>query len=227
MTEKELEKKQSSEPTPERVEEERRDLERTWAEPKGLIGWLSNTNHKSIGLRMIVSAFIFFVLAGILALVMRVQLMYPENHVLGPDMYNQFFTTHGSAMMFLFAVPVMEGMAIYLVPLMIGTRNLAFPRLNALGFYVYLIGGILLFVGLLLNIGPDAGWFSYVPLSGPEFSPGQSRGPLVADGQPDGDLGTHREQPNTIVTVFKFRAPQNVAEPDTAVRVGVGDHDVS
>src|SRR5438045_8369979 len=119
MTERELEKKQSSHPTPERVEEERRDLERTWSEPSGLIGWLSNTNHKSVGLRMIVTAFIFFVLAGMLAVMMRLQLMYPENHVLGPDMYNQFFTTHGSAMMFLFAVPVMEGMGIYLIPLMI------------------------------------------------------------------------------------------------------------
>ncbi len=165
--------KQSSEITPETIELERRELEKTWAEPSGIVGSLSNTNHKTIGLRIIFTAFIFFLLGGILALLMRLQLMQPENGILGPDLYNQFFTTHGTTMMFLFAVPVMEGMGIYLVPLMVGTRNVAFPRLNAFGYYVYLIGGILLYVGLFLNIGPDAGWFAYVPLSGPEFAPGK------------------------------------------------------
>ncbi len=165
--------KQSSEITPETIELERRELEKTWAEPSGIVGSLSNTNHKTIGLRIIFTAFIFFLLGGILALLMRLQLMQPENGILGPDLYNQFFITHGTTMMFLFAVPVMEGMGIYLVPLMVGTRNVAFPRLNAFGYYVYLIGGILLYVGLFLNIGPDAGWFAYVPLSGPEFAPGK------------------------------------------------------
>src|SRR5205807_10537632 len=96
-----------------------------------------------------------------------------ENHFIGPDVYNQLFSTHGTTMMFLFAVPVMEGMGLYLVPLMVGTRNVSFPRLNAFGYFIYLFGGILLYVGLILNIGPDAGWFSYVPLSGPQFSAGK------------------------------------------------------
>src|SRR4051794_20080606 len=139
-------------------------LERLYAPPRGLIGWLASTNHKEIGLRYIVTAFTFFILAGILALLMRIQLAFPENHFIGPDRYNQFFTVHGTTMMFLFAVPVMEGMAIYFVPLMVGTRNVAFPRLNAFGYFIYLLGGILLYVGLLLNMGPDTGWFSYVPL---------------------------------------------------------------
>src|SRR5690348_840857 len=169
-----LETIQSSNPTAEDLERERNELEESWKQPKGgLIAWLSNTDHKTIALRNIVAAFVFFTLGGILALFMRLQLARPNGQVLGPDQYNQFFTTHGSTMMFLFAVPVMEAMALYLVPLMVGTRSVPFPRLNAYGFYVYLIGGILLYVGLVLNIGPDAGWFAYVPLSGPEYGVGK------------------------------------------------------
>src|SRR4051794_335248 len=88
-------------------------LERVWTRAPGLIGWLCSTNHKEIGMRYIVTAFLFFGLAGILALVMRVQLAFPELHLVGPDLYNQIFTVHGSTMMFLFAVPVMEGIGIY------------------------------------------------------------------------------------------------------------------
>src|SRR5438309_11310526 len=120
MTEKELNEKQSSTLTAERIEEERLALERIWTDKPGIIGWLSTTDHKRVGFRMIFTAFCFFAFAGVLAFMMRLQLMTPNNHVLGPDLYNQFFTTHGSMMMFLFAVPVMEGMGIYFVPLMIG-----------------------------------------------------------------------------------------------------------
>jgi cytochrome c oxidase subunit I+III len=148
-------------------------LERVWSRPKGLLGWLVTTNHKDIGKRYIVTAFIFFLCGGLLAALMRLQLMKPENSFLGPDLYNQFFTVHGTTMMFLFAVPIMEGMGIYLVPLMLGTRNVPFPRMNTFGYYIYLLGGILLFVSLFLNVGPDAGWFAYVPLSGPQYSPGK------------------------------------------------------
>jgi cytochrome c oxidase subunit 1 len=148
-------------------------LEKTWSRKRGIIGWLSSTNHKDIALRYIVTAFVFFVLAGILALLMRTQLIRAENHFIGPDLYNQLFTVHGTTMMFLFAVPIMEAFGIYLVPLMVGTRNVAFPRLNAFGYYIFLAGGLQLWIPLLLNMGPDAGWFSYVPLSGPQFSPGK------------------------------------------------------
>jgi cytochrome c oxidase subunit I+III len=153
--------------------EEREELEFVWDRAHGLLGWLAITNHKCIGLRYIVTAGVFFALAGVLAFLMRLQLSLPENHFLGPDRYNQFFTVHGASMMFLFAVPVMEGMAIYLVPLMIGTRNVAFPRLNAFGYYAYLWGGVLLYAGLFLNIGADAGWFAYPPLSGPDYGIGK------------------------------------------------------
>src|SRR5829696_3310816 len=168
-----LDKKQSDHLSPENLERERLELEETWAKPRGVIGWLSNTDHKAVSMRNIVSAFIFFSFGGVLALLMRLQLARPEGQVLGPDLYNQFFTTHGTAMMFLFAVPVMQAMGLYLVPLMIGTRNLPFPRMNLYGYYVYLFAGLLLFGGLLLNIGPDAGWFAYVPLSGPKYGTGK------------------------------------------------------
>ena len=152
--------------------EEHLVLERTWRRPRGFLGWLTTTDHKEIGLRYIKTAFGFFILAGILALHMRVQLAVPRNTFLTNDIYNQFFTTHGTAMMFLFAVPVMEGFGIYLVPLMIGTRNIAFPRLLNFSYYLYAIAGIALFLGLALNMGPDMGWFAYVPLSGPQYAPG-------------------------------------------------------
>src|SRR5947208_15584190 len=147
-------------------------LEQTWSRKPGFLGWLASTNHKDIGLRFIVTAFIFFLFGGVLAVLMRLQLALPGNTLIGPDLYNQLFTTHGTTMMFLFAVPVMEGMGLYLVPLMVGTRNVAFPRLMTFGYYVYLFAGILLFGSLISNMGPDMGWFSYTPLAGPNYAPG-------------------------------------------------------
>jgi len=106
-------------------------LAATWKTPAGFWGALATVDHKIIGRRYIVTAFVFLALGGILAIVMRLQLAQPEAWLIGPDRYNQIFTVHGTNMMFLFAVPVMEAMAVYLVPLMVGTRNIAFPRLNA------------------------------------------------------------------------------------------------
>src|SRR5438067_4411526 len=146
-------------------ERERQDLERSWWNPGGILGWLSYTTHQAIGMRYIVTAFIFLLAGGVEALLMRIQLAQPNNTFLGPDRYNQMFTTHGTTMMFLFAVPMMEGMAIYLVPLMLGTRNVAFPRLNAFGYWMYLGGCLFLYWGVFTNAAPDAGWFAYPPLS--------------------------------------------------------------
>ena len=201
-----LDKKQSPDLSPENLERERVELEETWRQPSGVIGWLSNTDHKTVALRNIVSAFIFFAFGGILALFMRLQLARPDGQVLGPDLYNQFFTTHGSSMMFLFAVPVMEAMGLYLVPLMVGTRSVPFPRLNAYGYFVYLIAGILLYVGLILNIGPDAGWFAYVPLSGPEFGTGK-RVDLWSQMVSLTEIAALVGAAQIIVCVFKQRAP--------------------
>lgn len=148
-------------------------LDRVWRPQPGLIGWLSVTNHQQIGMRYICTAFIFLLIGGIEALLMRVQLSSPENTFLGPAAYNRIFTLHGTTMMFLFAVPVMEGMGIYLVPLMIGTRNVAFPRLNAFGYWMYLAGGLFLYGMASTGTMPAAGWFAYPPLSGPQYSPGK------------------------------------------------------
>ncbi|HEX6505724.1 MAG TPA: cytochrome c oxidase subunit I [Terriglobales bacterium] len=149
-------------------------LERTWGRPRGFWGWFMNVHHTAIGVRFMVTSFIFFLLGGVLAAMMRFQLSRPENNAIGPDLYNQIFTVHGSTMIFLFAVPMMfQGFGVYVVPLICGTRNIAFPRLNAFSYYIYVVGGLLLWVGLFLKTGADAGWFSYVPLSGPEFTPGK------------------------------------------------------
>jgi cytochrome c oxidase subunit I len=181
-------------------------LDKTWTREPGLWGWLSTTDHKEIGRRYIVTAMIFLVLGGISALIMRMQLATPESGLITPDRYNQLFTMHGTTMMFLFAVPVMEAMAVYLVPLMIGTRNIAFPRLNAFSYYVYLAGGLLLWVAFLLNIGPDAGWFAYVPLSGPEFSPGK-RTDIWAQMVTFTEVAALAVSVEIVATILKQRAP--------------------
>jgi cytochrome c oxidase subunit 1 len=150
-----------------------RRLERAWNRPPGLLGWLATVDHKEIGRRYIVTALIFLALGGALALVMRLQLARPDQDLVGAARFNELFTMHGSTMMFLFAVPVMEGVAVYLIPLIVGTRSTAFPRLNAFSYYMYLFGGLMLWGAFVLNVGPDIGWFAYTPLSGPQFSPGK------------------------------------------------------
>jgi cytochrome c oxidase subunit I+III len=184
----------------------RRQLEETWRQTPGLRGWLTSVDHKSIGKRYIVTAMVFFVLGGLEAGIMRAQLARPENSVLGPDAYNQFFTMHGMTMMFLFAVPVVTAMGLYLVPLMIGARNVAFPRLNAYGYWVYLAGGLFLYISFFLNTGPDTGWFSYVPLAGPEFSPGK-RVDVYAQSITFTEIAALVAAVELIVTIFKNRAP--------------------
>jgi len=182
------------------------ELERTWGDPPGLMGWLRSTDHKSIGKRYIVTAFVFFILGGIEAALIRLQLSRPENSLLGPDIYNQIFTMHGTTMMFLFAVPMMTAMGLYFVPTMVGARDVAFPRLNAFGYWVYLIGGLLLYTGFFLNIGPDTGWFTYVPLSGPEYSAGK-RVDIWAQTVTFTEIAALVASVEIIATVFKHRAP--------------------
>src|SRR4051812_18086527 len=181
-------------------------LEKTWSDPPGVLGWFSAINHKTIGRRYIVTASGFFVAAGLLAALMRIQLARPENGFIGPDLYNQLFTMHGSAMMFLFAVPVMEAMGVYLVPLMVGARSIAFPRMNAFSYWVYLFGGLMLFGAFLLDIGPDVGWFSYPTLAGPEYSPGK-RTDFWAQMITFTELAGLLVSIEIIATVFKMRAP--------------------
>jgi cytochrome c oxidase subunit 1 len=177
-----------------------------WKTPRGLFGWLSSVDHKQIALRYIVTAFFFMGLAGIGAVFMRLQLATPDAHVLGPDRYDQLFTMHGSTMMFLFAVPIMEAFAVYLVPLMIGTRNVAFPRLNAFGYWLYLFGGLFLWFCFFSNNGPDVGWFSYTPLSLTQYNVGH-RADFWAQMITYTEVSGLAVAVEIIVTVFKMRAP--------------------
>jgi cytochrome c oxidase subunit I+III len=187
------------------LEGDARALEATWRDPSGLRGVFTAVNHKTIGIRFIVTAFGFFVAGGLFAAVMRLQLARPNNGLVGADLYNQLFTMHGTVMMFLFAVPVMLAFASYLVPLMVGSRSIAFPRLNAYSYWVYLFGGVMLIVAFVLNIGPDVGWFSYVPLAGPDYSPGK-RTDFWAQLITFTELSALLEAVVLVTTVFKLRA---------------------
>ncbi|MEZ2299297.1 cytochrome c oxidase subunit I [Variovorax sp. RCC_210] len=181
-------------------------LERTWRDPPDVLGWFSAINHKTIAKRFVLTTFGFFLAGGLIALLMRLQLAVPRNLLVGPDLYNQLFSMHGTTMMFLFAVPVMQAVAMYLIPLMIGARSVAFPRMNAYAYWVFLFGGLMLYTAFLLDIGPDAGWFSYVPLAGPDYSPGK-RVDFWAQLVTFTELSALLEAVIIITTVFKLRAP--------------------
>jgi cytochrome c oxidase subunit I+III len=146
-------------------------LERAWETPRG---WrsLTDINNTRVGVWYVGTAFVFFLLGGILALLMRLQLAVPSNTFLSQEVYNQIFTMHGSVMMFLFAVPVVEALGVLLLPQMLGARDLPFPRLTAFAYWAYTIGGSVFFVTLFLDMAPSGGWFMYPPLTTAEYSPG-------------------------------------------------------
>ncbi|HVT55860.1 MAG TPA: cbb3-type cytochrome c oxidase subunit I, partial [Xanthobacteraceae bacterium] len=196
----------AAERTRELSKKELRALARTWESPKGFYGWLVRADHKAVGVRFIITAFIFFLLGGILALVMRLQLAQPGGRIVSSDLYSQLFSTHGSTMMFLFAVPVMQALAVYLVPLMVGAREIAFPRLNAFGYWIYLFGGIMLYVALAVNSAPEAGWFSYVPLADLRYSAGK-RSDIYAQLITFTELSSLAVSVQVVTTIFKLRAP--------------------
>src|SRR5919205_4358263 len=148
-------------------------LERIWEEPSGLVGWLTTTDHKRIGLLYFFTTLLFFGAGGVEALLLRTQLIGPDQGLLSPEAYNQLFTMHGVTMVFLVVVPMSTGaFGNYLLPLMIGARDMAFPRMNALSYWIFLASGIFIYVGLLIGSAPDAGWFAYVPLSSKTYNPG-------------------------------------------------------
>src|SRR5687768_15913020 len=139
-------------------------LLQAWKTPEGWRYW-SAVNNSEVGLWYTAAAFLFFLFAGVLALLMRIQLAVPGNDFLTADRYNQFFTVHGSVMMFLFAIPIFEAIAVLLLPQMLGARDLPFPRLSAFGFWCFVIGGVFVCGSIFFNAAPDAGWFMYPPLS--------------------------------------------------------------
>src|SRR5437763_15053983 len=142
--------------TPDEMDRLHRSLDSVWTDPPGLMSWLRSVDHKSIGKRYVITAFVFFLLGGVNAALIGLQLSRPQNTILGPERYDEIFTMHGSTMMFHFAVPVMLGFGLYFVPLTLRTRDVAFPRLTAFGYWTYLTGGLLPYGPFLLRAAPSA-----------------------------------------------------------------------
>ena len=146
-------------------------LEKAWEPPRGLRRFTA-VNNTQIGLYYLATALLFFVGAGVLALIMRTQLAVPDNTLVSAGTFNQLFTMHGTVMMFLFAVPVVEAVGVWLLPNMLGARDLPFPRLSAYAFWAYAFGGLAFFCTIFFGASPDGGWFMYPPLTSKEQSPG-------------------------------------------------------
>ncbi|MGY2002470.1 cytochrome c oxidase subunit I [Blastococcus sp. SYSU DS1024] len=181
-------------------------LAATWATPPGLAGWFTALNHKQVGQRFLITAFVFFGLGGIQSVLMRWQLGSAESTFLDAQTYNELFTMHGTTMMFLFAVPVGEAFAMYFLPLMLGTRDLPFPRLTAFGWYIYVLGGIFLYSSFLFGQVPDGGWFAYTPLTGPEYSPSSSIDFWLL-GVTFVEIATIAGAIELVVLILRYRAP--------------------
>ena len=179
--------------------------------PSILHEWVTTTDHKRLGLMYIMAGLLFFVISGCMAALIRVQLAFPNNDFLPPQMFNRMFTMHGTAMVFLVGMPIIAGLMNYLVPLMIGARDMAFPRLNAFGFWIFLFGGGLLYFSYLAAPGlsgagsaPDVGWFAYSPLTGKAFSRGHSTDYWILSIMISG-VGSIASAINVIVTVITMR----------------------
>ncbi len=182
-------------------------LGRIWQERPGLLGWLTTTDHKRIGLLYFFTALAFFGAGGVEALLIRTQLIGPHQHVLSPQAYDEVFTMHGITMIFLFVIPMTTGaFGNYLIPLMIGARDMAFPRLNAVSYWIFLCSGIFMYVALLQGHGPNAGWFNYVPLASKQFDPGNNID-FYGYGLIFNGIASTATAINFIVTIFKLRAP--------------------
>ncbi|HVX38068.1 MAG TPA: cytochrome c oxidase subunit I [Gemmatimonadaceae bacterium] len=181
-------------------------LETTWETPRGWRGTLTSVDHKTIGIRYLVTSIVFLVLGGIEALAMRSQLAVSNNHLLSAEAYNQMFSMHGVTMIFLYAAPVLSGFSNYLWPLMLGSRDMAYPRLNALSYWLFLVAGIFLYTSVPLGAMPNAGWFDYVPYAERAFNGGMNIDfyaltvLLLAVSTTVGSI-------NFVTTLFKTRAP--------------------
>jgi cytochrome c oxidase subunit I len=177
---------------------------------EGWLSWVASVDHKQLGIMYLLGAFVFFLVGGVLALLMRIQLAVPNNHFLSPQVYNQVFTMHGTTMIFLVVVPLLVGFATYMVPLMIGARDMAFPRLNALSFWVQIFGGLMLYFSFAtggINGGaPDVGWFAYAPLSETAYSYGPGVNYWIL-GLLGIGVGTLTAGINLMATIISMRAP--------------------
>jgi cytochrome c oxidase subunit 1 len=179
--------------------------------PSRLHEWVVTVDHKRLGIMYIATALFFFAVAGVLAALMRIQLAFPDGKFLPPDVFNRLFTMHGTSMVFLVGMPFFAGLANYLVPLMIGARDMAFPRLNAFGYWMFLFGGILLYFSYIGGEGlaghgtaPDVGWFAYAPLTERAFSRGTSTDYWILSITVAG-IGTMASAINVIATIISMR----------------------
>jgi cytochrome c oxidase subunit I+III len=177
-----------------------------WPEGHGLWGFITTVDHKRIGRRYLVTAGVFFILAGLDALVLRTQLGRPDEHVVSPAVYDQLFTLHGTVMIFFFSTPMLFGFGNLLLPLMLGTRDMAFPRLNAFTYWVFLGSGLIMFGSLLFGLAPNGGWFGYVPLTSQAYTPDANMD-VYSIGLLYLGISTTAGAANFIVTAFKLRAP--------------------
>ncbi len=181
------------------------ELDAIWKTGPRLQG-LASVNHTIYGRRFLIASFIFFTIGGGLAMLIRAQLATPHSAFVGPEIYNQLFTMHGTVMMFLFAIPMFEAFTIYLLPKLLGSRDFAFPRLTAFGFYCYAFGGSILIVAMLMGVAPDSGWFMYTPLSSSTYTPGINADVWLL-GVTFVEVSAIAAAVETIVTILKVRAP--------------------
>ena len=181
-------------------------LEETWKTPKTLYGMLSTVDHKTIGKRYLVTAFAFLLLGGLDSAFLRAQLARPESRLLSPELYDQLFSAHGTTMMFWYASPILSGFSNYLVPLMIGARDMAFPRLNAFSYWTFLASGLFIYSAALGGVMPHGGWFAYVPYTNAQYSPALNMD-FYALALFFLTISTTAGAINFIVTIFKMRCP--------------------
>jgi cytochrome c oxidase subunit I len=174
-------------------------------ESRGWTSWITTTDHKRIGIMYLYTTLVFFLIGGVEALLLRIQLGTPNNTFLTPEKYNEIFTLHGTTMIFLVVVPVWAGFANYLIPLMIGARDVAFPRINAWSYWMFLFGGIALYASVFFT-PPEAGWFSYVPLSSKQYSPSGGQDAWIYMVHLTG-LASMLGAVNFIATIHNMRAP--------------------
>lgn len=181
-------------------------LHELWETPHTFWGALATVDHKIIGWRYILTAMVFLVLGGLEALVVRLQISAPNEHLLGPEAYNQFFSMHATTMIFWYALPILAGFGNYLMPLMIGARDMALPRLNAFGYWTFLFSGLFLYSSLFLAAAPHAGWYAYVPYTMARYSPGLNMD-FFALALLFLSISTTAGAINFLVTIFHLRAP--------------------
>ncbi len=183
-----------------------RSLEAIWATKPGLYGWISTVDHKEIGIRYLVTAFAFLIVGGLEALVIRLQLARPNQAIVTPEQYNELFSAHAITMIFLYAQPVLSGFSNYLFPLVLGARDMAFPRLNAFSYWIYLAAGLFMYSSLFADAVPNNGWFNYVPYALKEFDPGAGID-FYALGMIFLGMSTTVGSINFLVTFLRMRAP--------------------